>query len=85
MGSFPGGDVRVALEVEDADDAGTETDARARLAAGPAPGQGGDFSERFDVSRARADGRVVTLDLRPVDGAYVLSDLSSGPVLFATC
>ncbi len=85
MGSFPGGDVRVALEVEDADDAGAEADARGKLASGPAPGQGGDFSERFEVVRAAADGRVVTLDLEPRDGEYVLSDLSSGPVLFATC
>jgi len=32
-----------------------------------------------------AEDRVVTLDLDPVDGAYVLSDLATGPVLFATC
>ena len=34
---------------------------------------------------ARADGSLVLLDLDPVDGEYVLSDLTSGPVLFATC
>lgn len=85
MGALPGGDVRVALEVEDADDAGTEARARARLAGGPAPGQGGDFTERFEVVEAESSGRVVTLDLRPEAGEYVLSDLSSGPVLFATC
>ena len=85
MGSFPGGGVRVALAVEDADDTDAEAQARARLASGPAPGQGGDFSERFEVSAASAEGRVVTLDLEPVEGEYVLSDLSSGPVLFATC
>jgi len=28
---------------------------------------------------------VVTMHLEPVEGAYVLSDLSSGPLLFATC
>ena len=55
------------------------------LAAGPAPGQGGDFSDRFSVGSATADGDLVTLDLEPRPGSYVLSDLSSGPVLFATC
>ena len=32
-----------------------------------------------------AEGRVVTLELRPVEDSPVLSDLSTGPVLFATC
>jgi hypothetical protein len=73
------------LEIEDSDDAEAEAAARSRLASGPAPGQGGDFSERFQVLEAGTDGRVVTLDLRPEKGEYVLSDLSSGPVLFATC
>lgn len=85
MGSLPGGDVRVALEVEDEDDAQAEARVRARLASGPAPGQGGDFEDRFQVTEAASRGRIVILDLRPVDGEYVLSDLSSGPVLFATC
>lgn len=85
MGSLPGGDLRVAIEVEDEDDVGSETRARARLASGPAPGQGGDFADRFEVAAAASHGRVVTLDLRPAEGQYVLSDLSSGPVLFATC
>ncbi len=85
MGLRPGGAVRAVLQVEDADDAPGDADARARLAAGPAPGQGGDFTDRFVVEEAGSDGREITLDLRPVDGKYVLSDLTSGPVLFATC
>ena len=71
--------------MEDADDAPGDAEARARLAAGPAPGQGGDFGDRFAVEDARSDGREITLDLRPDEGEYVLSDLTSGPVLFATC
>ena len=35
--------------------------------------------------RSTADGRVVTMELKPVEGSPVLSDLSTGPVLFATC
>jgi hypothetical protein len=85
MGVVEGDAVRVALEVEDADDAEADAEARAQLAAGPAPGQGGDFTERFEVAGASAQGGVVTLDLRPLEGQYVLSDLSNGPVLFATC
>jgi hypothetical protein len=85
MGLQPGGDVRAVLQVEDADDAPDDAEARARLAAGPAPGQGGDFTDRFSVEEAVSDGREITLDLRPRDGEYVLSDLTSGPVLFATC
>jgi hypothetical protein len=85
MGVRPGGDVRAVLQVEDADDAPGDAEARASLASGPAPGQGGDFTDRFTVERAGAEGREVVLDLRPVDGSYVLSDLTTGPVLFATC
>ena len=59
--------------------------ARARPAGGPAPGQGGDFTDRFRVAGAGAEGRDVVLDLEPRKGEYVLSDLTTGPVLFATC
>ncbi len=85
MGVLPGGDVRAVLQVEDADDAPDEAESRARLASGPAPGQGGEFGDRFSVAAAGAEGREVVLDLRPEEGGYVLSDLTSGPVLFATC
>lgn len=85
MGLLPGGDVRAVMQVEDSDDAPADADARAQLAAGPAPGQGGNFSDRFSVAGASSEGRTITLDLRPEDGKYVLSDLTSGPVLFATC
>jgi hypothetical protein len=85
MALLPDGDLRALLRVEDADDAEGDAEARAQLAAGPAPGQGGDFSDRFTVERAGSEGRDVVLDLRPAEGAYVLSDLTSGPVLFASC
>ena len=55
------------------------------FAAGPAPGQGGDFSDRFAVDEVTAEGTLVRMVLDPEPGAFVLSDLSSGPVLFATC
>lgn len=85
MGLLAGGDLRVVMEVEDADDAPGDADARTQLASGPAPGQGGDFGDRFTVDSAGSEGRAITLDLQPENGEYVLSDLTSGPVLFATC
>lgn len=85
MSVQPGGDLSVVLGFETGDQARANADSRAALATGPAPGQGGDFADRFALSSATADGRTVTLALEPVPGQYVLSDLSHGPVLFATC
>lgn len=82
----PGGDLRVSFGFESHEQARTNATTRARLAEGPAPGQGGAFADRFTLDSATADGSVVTLDLRPTDpDSYVFSDISSGPVLFATC
>jgi hypothetical protein len=85
MSVQPGMDVRVVLGFENDEQARVNADTRSVLARGPAPGQGGDFSDRFTVDRVTAEGSLVTLNLDPVEGQYVLSDLSSGPVLFATC
>lgn len=85
MSVQPTGHVRVVFAFEDDDQARTNADSRAALAAGPAPGQGGDFGDRFSVGSVTADGSLVTMDLKPREGTYVFSDLSSGPVLFATC
>lgn len=85
MSARPGGHVQVSMAFEGDAQARTNADTRALLAGGPAPGQGGDFTDRFAVDSATADGDLVTLDLAPTEGSYVLSDLSTGPVLFATC
>jgi hypothetical protein len=77
--------LRVAMTFENDDQARRNADSRSRLASGPAPGQGGDFADRFDLGPVTADGSVVTMELKPVDDSPVLSDLSTGPVLFATC
>lgn len=81
----PGGDVRVAMAFETEDQARSNADSRSRLAAGPAPGQGGSFVDRFSLGKVATNGPVLTMELEPVDGAFVLSDLGHGPVLFATC
>lgn len=85
MAAEPDGQVLVAMSFENDDQARRNADSRAQLAAGPAIGQGGDFADRFDLGKVTADGRVVTMRLDPVEGSPILSDLSTGPVLFATC
>jgi hypothetical protein len=85
MAVEPDGRVRVAMAFETDDQARRNADSRSRLAAGPAPGQGGAFSERFRLGPVTADGPVLTMELQPVENSPVLSDLSTGPLLFATC
>jgi hypothetical protein len=85
MSDEPDGSVRVAFEFDGSDTARRNADTRAVLAGGPAPGQGGSFRDRFDIDSVTAHGSLVVMRLTPRPGAYVLSDLSTGPVLFATC
>jgi len=85
MAVEPDRGVRVAMAFESHARAVHNADARATLAGGPAPGQGGDFGERFTLGRVEARGDLLTMELRPVKGTAVLSDLSNGPVLFASC
>jgi len=85
IGLLPGGGMRVTMAFDTEAEARTNADTRAKLAAGPAPGQGGAFPDRFSVDQVVADGDVVRMELDPVQGSYPLSDLSSGPLLFATC
>ena len=79
------GSLRVGLEFETEDQASDNLQPRVDLAAGEAPGQGGSFADRFAVAAAEADGDTVRLELDPRDAQFVFSDLTSGPVLFATC
>jgi hypothetical protein len=85
IGRQPGGDVRVAMSFETEGQARENADSRSKLASGPAPGQGGDFTDLFDLGDVTAEGKVVTMELDPVDETYVFSGLKDGPVLFATC
>lgn len=85
MSYQPDGTVRVALAFDSSQTARTNADSRATLARGPAPGQGGTFEERFAVDSVTARGSVVVMTLAPTPDASVLSDLSTGPLLFATC
>lgn len=85
MSDEPDGTVRVAFEFDGDATARTNADTRATLAKGPAPGQGGTFGDRFRVASVTAQGSLVVMHLDPRPHASVLSDLSTGPLLFATC
>ena len=74
------------LHFESSDQASANLQPRVDLASGDAPGQGGSFRDRFTLDSGTARGQDVVLTTRPTGrDASVLSDLSSGPVLFATC
>ena len=78
----------VGMHFESSDQAEDNLRPRADLAAGEAVGQGGTFADRFSIETARTTGANVVLDLEPVGDrseSTLLSDLSKGPVLFATC
>lgn len=85
IATLPSGQVRVAMGFDTEEQARTNADTRARLAAGPAPGQGGAFPDLFELGEVTADGTVVTMELDPQPATYVMSDMAVGPVLFATC
>jgi hypothetical protein len=85
MSDEPDGSLLVAFAFDGSDAARTNADTRATLARGPAPGQGGSFRDRFRVDSVTARGSLVTMHTTPKKGAYALSDLNSGPLLFATC
>lgn len=86
MAAGPAGDVRVAFGFESDDQAAENLQPRTDLASGEAPGLGGAFPDRFKVTAGATDGRLVVLDLEPVeDEPALLSAISDGPVLFATC
>jgi len=85
MARLEGGDVRTALSFDTDDQARDNADPRARLASGPAPGQGGSFTRRFRLDSVVADGRAVVMDMEPRPRQLLITDLASGPLLFATC
>ncbi len=76
----------VGMHFESSDQASDDLRPRVDLASGEAVGQGGMFTERFRVVEAAADGNEIVMDLEPTsDDLPLLSDLTQGPLLFATC
>jgi hypothetical protein len=76
----------VGMHFESDDQASDDLRPRVELASGEAVGQGGMFSERFRIVEAAADGNEIVMDLEPAaDDLPLLSDLTQGPLLFASC
>lgn len=79
-------EIVVGMHFETSSRASSNLQPRVDLASGPAPGQGGSFADRFRVVSGEASGSEVVIKLAPRRGQpAVLSDISQGPVLFATC
>ena len=85
MARQPARTIIVGMQFESGDQASANLQPRVDLASGDAPGQGGSFRDRFTITSGTASGKTVVLKLRPEPRQSVMSDLSSGPVLFATC
>ena len=88
MAQQPDHGLVVGMHFEDSDQAEANLRPRAELASGEAVGQGGTFADRFEITTARSTGSNVVLDLEPTEDpaeSTLLSDMSHGPVLFATC
>lgn len=76
----------VGMHFESSDQASDDLRPRVELASGEAVGQGGTFGERFRVVEAAADGNEIVMELEPTDDDLpLLSDLTDGPLLFASC
>jgi hypothetical protein len=59
---------------------------RARLFVGPAVARAGSYADDLRLVRSRTEGSTVVLTAKPKQKTgFVLSEVSSGPVLFATC
>lgn len=86
LAATPDRRLTVGMHFEDSDQAEANLQPRVDLASGEAVGQGGLFGDRFSIESAKQEGSEVVMDLAPRDeDASLLSDLSHGPVLFATC
>jgi hypothetical protein len=82
----PDRSVVVGMHFEDSEQASDDLRPRVELASGEAVGQGGTFGERFRVEEAVADGNEIVMQLDPAARDLPLvSDLTQGPLLFASC
>ncbi len=79
-------DLQVVMRFGSVADAVGQQRVRSRLLTGQAFGQGGTFDERFTPVTTSVAGVDLVFDLRPRAGnPMLLSDLGTGPLLFADC
>lgn len=84
LGRWLGSQVRLGMWFDSEEQAADDLQPRTDLARGLAPGQGGSFADRFEVTDSRQDGALVRMELRATEAA-LMTDIDQGPVLFATC
>ncbi len=78
--------VDVAMAFQDARQANENLRPRAELLVGQAVGRDGSLAETFKLTRSRTEGSDVVLTMKPLrKQGFALSQINSGPVLFATC
>jgi len=78
--------LRTVLRFASSAEAVSQTEVRQRLTTGEATGQGGTYDERFRLVRADVQGSNLVLEMEPVtEPMSLLSDLTSGPLLFTWC
>lgn len=75
----------VVFDYESEEQAEEDRDARAALAQAEDPGQFVRYPELFDLGDAEVDGHTVVLSGTVHPRHYPLSNLTSGPVLLASC
>lgn len=87
MGLTTAGNLTVVEQFESGSQASRNLNARARLAVGPAVGRSSStFADDLRLTSAKADGASVLLTMKAArSGAFPLSSLYSGPLVFASC
>ncbi len=86
MSMRPDRTVDVAMAFESSRQADDNLRPRAELVVGPAVGRAGSLSDDFKLTRSRTVGSDVVLTLKALQKqGFALSEMDSGPVLFATC
>lgn len=86
MAMHPDRSIVVGMHFETSEQAADDLRPRVKLASGDAVGQGGTFAERFRILQAAADGQEITMQLQPAGKDLpIISDLTDGPLLFASC
>ncbi|MEP6815821.1 MAG: hypothetical protein ABI873_09750 [Marmoricola sp.] len=86
MSMQPNRTLDVAMAFETSRQATNNLRPRAQLLVGDAVGRSGSLSDDLRLTRSRTEGSDVVLTLQPrAKQGFVLSQINSGPVLFATC
>lgn len=81
----PDGVMSIVLAFEDEDQAERNLDPRRALAGAEDPGQGIAYPDSFRLTDAVASGHHVVITAKATKDGYPLTNLTTGPVLLASC